>query len=582
MHVFDSYHSRYVPLFSLFSFICIFWMTFGSAARIPVHGRPLITPAIVAVLLGGRIIGCLLLSRSTRPRPANPSNRPDPSGPSSPSSLSELSGSSSRPNRPLPLTDPPGLLHLLIIPAAAFVLFTLAPALGLLIALPTSPGTLSIGTPNPPFSAARTVGVTVTVLSAFGALVLLLPFRAGLGTAEPETGESRSEWIAAALTAAALLSPASPLQGALLICAGMHFVFALVFRLLPIRIHTSMNRRLLRRLSWLPAAVAAAAAPHLPPSDSLMESLSAGVPSSPGGRLITVLSCTAAALRLTVHIGELYRRLGAWCALVPPGRRRGLMRSYLVYYGIPFRRRRLGRFYRNHIAPGSRAWDIGAHLGSRTRVWLDLGARVTAYEPEPVCAAVLENWFAGCPGFRLRACAAGSREGTASIHISDRHPTLATLSGDWVQRTRTRPRFEGIQWNQKHEIPMVRLADEEKRFGAPEFIKIDVEGFEPDVIHGLGTMPRTLSFEVLPGEIPNALECIDELERRGSWMWNLAVGETFRMTFPAPVHRGTLESFLRKLKPSHRGGDIYAYSVPNHVDTPKGHFMTDCFGLENE
>ena len=536
MHVFDSYHSRYIPLFSLFSLICIFWMTFGSAARIPVHGRPLITPTIVALLLGGRIIGCLLLTPSPRP---------------------------GRPSRPLPLTRPPGLLHLLIIPAVAFAHFALAPALPLLIAPPTSPHTLGIGNPNPPSSAARAVAVTAAGLSVFGALVLLLPFRAGLGTAEPETGESRSEWIAAALTAAALLSPTSPLRGALLICAGMHFAFAPAYRLLPIRIHTSLNRRLLRRLSWLPAAAAAAAAPHLPPSESLLESLSAGMPSSPGGRLIAVLSCSAAALRLTVHLGELYRRLGAWCALVPPGRRRGLMRSYLIYYGIPFRRRRLRRFYRNHIAPGSRAWDIGAHLGSRTRVWLELGARVTAYEPEPVCAAVLENWFGGCPGFRLRACAAGSREGTASIHISDRHPTLATLSGDWVQRTRTRPRFEGIQWNQRREIPMVRLADEEKRFGAPDFIKIDVEGFEPDVIHGLGTMPRTLSFEVLPGEIPNALECIDELERRGSWMWNLAVGESFRMTFPAPVHRGTLESLLKELKPSHRGGDIYAYSVPN-------------------
>ena len=240
------------------------------------------------------------------------------------------------------------------------------------------------------------------------------------------------------------------------------------------------------------------------------------------------------------------------------------MRSYLIYYGIPLRRRRLRRFYQNHLTPGSRAWDIGAHLGSRTRVWLDLGAQVTAYEPQPVCAAVLENWFGTCPRFRLRPCAAGSRSGSASIHISERHPTLATLSTSWVHRTQSRPRFEGIQWNRQREVPIVRLADEESRFGPPDFIKIDVEGFEPDVIHGLGTMPRSLSFEVLPGEIANALECIEELERRGSWMWNLAVGESFKMIFSAPVHRSTLEAYLAKLTVTHPGGDIYGYNRRQH------------------
>jgi hypothetical protein len=61
----------------------------------------------------------------------------------------------------------------------------------------------------------------------------------------------------------------------------------------------------------------------------------------------------------------------------------GLLRSVLMYHGIPFRRRRLSQFYARFIRPGDLCFDIGAHVGSRLGAWLPLGARIVAVEPQP-------------------------------------------------------------------------------------------------------------------------------------------------------------------------------------------------------
>jgi len=39
----------------------------------------------------------------------------------------------------------------------------------------------------------------------------------------------------------------------------------------------------------------------------------------------------------------------------------GVLRSLLIYYGMPWRRRSLARFYANLIPEGSLVFDIGAH-----------------------------------------------------------------------------------------------------------------------------------------------------------------------------------------------------------------------------
>ncbi|MEH0069876.1 hypothetical protein V6L77_05365 [Pannonibacter sp. Pt2-lr] len=88
----------------------------------------------------------------------------------------------------------------------------------------------------------------------------------------------------------------------------------------------------------------------------------------------------------------------------------GLARSLVIYYGQPWRRRQLKRFYRQLVAPGDLVFDIGAHVGSRSATLLGLGAEVVAVEPQPVFARMIERHLAR----RLRGfetVAVGAEEG---------------------------------------------------------------------------------------------------------------------------------------------------------------------------
>ncbi|MEP7268108.1 MAG: hypothetical protein ABI844_10825 [Saprospiraceae bacterium] len=44
----------------------------------------------------------------------------------------------------------------------------------------------------------------------------------------------------------------------------------------------------------------------------------------------------------------------------------GFTRSWIMYYGKPFNKKKLRNFYSQFILPGDIVFDIGAHLGNRS------------------------------------------------------------------------------------------------------------------------------------------------------------------------------------------------------------------------
>ena len=151
-------------------------------------------------------------------------------------------------------------------------------------------------------------------------------------------------------------------------------------------------------------------------------------------------------------------------------------------------------FYKRFISPGDLCFDIGANVGNRTKIFLRCGASVIAIEPQADCARILKGGFKGNHNLTIIQKALGSTEGIGKIFIADGN-TISSMSKDWIIAVRKSGRFNSNSWSTGKPVELTTLDDLIDKYGTPQFIKIDVEGYESEVIAGLSSSVKHISFE---------------------------------------------------------------------------------------
>lgn len=236
----------------------------------------------------------------------------------------------------------------------------------------------------------------------------------------------------------------------------------------------------------------------------------------------------------------------------------GVARSLALYYGIPFRARRLARLYAPFVAPGELAFDIGAHAGNRVRAFRRLGARVVAVEPQPDFVRLLEALYGRDRDVTIVVAAVGRAIGEATLHASERTPTVTTLSPEWATRVAADPSFRGVRWTPGARVPVTTLDALIAAHGRPDFVKLDVEGYEAEALAGLSAPVAALSFEYLAAAREVALDCVDRLGTLGRYTYNWSAGERHRLAEHAWLEPDAIRARLRALPASAGSGDVYA------------------------
>ena len=120
-------------------------------------------------------------------------------------------------------------------------------------------------------------------------------------------------------------------------------------------------------------------------------------------------------------------------------------------------------------APGDHIVDVGAHMGNHSVYWALAGRRVTAFEPNPSVAEILErnvqrNGLSRSVTIRRLALGARGESGRLAVGETDNLGTVAVEPDDGGP------------------VEIARLDD--LALGTFSTLKIDVEGHEADVLVG--------------------------------------------------------------------------------------------------
>jgi FkbM family methyltransferase len=191
--------------------------------------------------------------------------------------------------------------------------------------------------------------------------------------------------------------------------------------------------------------------------------------------------------------------------------------------GTADRRSREVAFYRTLLQGferGNLVFDIGANCGWKTDLFLRLGARVVAAEPDSINQEILRKKFLWCrvpnKPVTIVKKAVSDRISTETMWVNESGSALNTLSRKWRDTLTTDGSHLGVTltFAQKTTVQTTTLDELIKQSGLPFFIKIDVEGYEVQVLRGLQQPVPYLSFEInLPEFRAEGTECVEILDR---------------------------------------------------------------------
>jgi FkbM family methyltransferase len=224
-------------------------------------------------------------------------------------------------------------------------------------------------------------------------------------------------------------------------------------------------------------------------------------------------------------------------------------------------RRRELNFYESFLKDCALIFDIGANNGDKTHVFLNISKIVVCCEPDPANFVTLKTRFR----YKKRRViienvALSDKTETTVMYLHHPGSAFNTLSDKWkkILEEDDQQRWnESIQFTRKQTVATTTLDNLIGKYGLPDFIKIDAEGFEETILNGLSHPIPFISFEtLLPDYSFEFTNCLDKIETLSyKTTFNIALHE--KLLLPGFTDRIHLEEWLLK-NPQSQGFEVIA------------------------
>jgi FkbM family methyltransferase len=208
-------------------------------------------------------------------------------------------------------------------------------------------------------------------------------------------------------------------------------------------------------------------------------------------------------------------------------------------------------FYRRLIAQGDLCFDVGANIGDISAVLLQLGAKVVAIDPQPAAMRELKARLGHHGQLTCVEAGVAAAPGELDLYLHDQVGTTSMV-----------PDWNAGKTKGKIIVPVTTLDALIERFGLPKYCKIDVEGFELNVLKGLNRKIELISLE-FHADAKNMTitsQCLNLLEQQGDIDINIISFRNYEFAWKKWATRNDFEKrFAAELAddPAFAYGDVF-------------------------
>ncbi|MBT7437977.1 MAG: FkbM family methyltransferase [Cellvibrionales bacterium] len=195
-------------------------------------------------------------------------------------------------------------------------------------------------------------------------------------------------------------------------------------------------------------------------------------------------------------------------------------------------------------------FDIGANIGAFTDANLKLypESDFLLIEANPDLFKKLSKKFSNRTNVLVKNyCVSNINNDRIKFHLS-KHDTISTASTEWVKSSR----FPSSSFYKTIEVDSISIDNLIIQYGDPDFIKIDVEGYESTVLSGLSKNVCRLSFEWAEESQAEILKSLKHLNEIGYKEFFVKEEESFSLSPPSYNSYSDVVDFIKSLIPSRK------------------------------